>query len=378
MKFNFLSKTLPSFGLDVSGNSLKIVRLEQQAKQFRLKSYHEAFLPKGLIINDTITDIKTFDFLLKQSLDKPQYGKFDTGHVIASLPESKSFVRVIQIPQMSDSEANNAVPYEAESFIPLPIDQVYLDWQKIGNSPRFDNPPRLMPGETIRAEAGQIEAGKMNILMIASPKEFVDRYLEILDKVGLKTVALEVESQSCLRASIAAGGRETSLLVDLGSFRSSLIMVEEGNLQFTSTIPIAGNTFTESIARALGVSSNKAEEIKKKVGIANTTQYPNIKTELLPVLYNLAAEIKNILKFHGEHSTNQVGRVIIAGGSGKLKNLPEFLATQLLEAGVPKVELANPLQNLNITNSEHLDAVESLSFATAIGLAARGAGYEAD
>ncbi len=368
MKFNFLSKTLPSFGLDVSANSLKIVRLEQQAKQFRLKSYHEAFLPKGLIINDVITDVKTFSFLLKQSLDKPQYGKFDTNHVIASLPESKSFVRVIQIPQMSDSEANNAVPFEAESFIPLPIDQVYLDWQKIVGQ----------PGEAGRVEAGLAEVGKMNVLMIASPKEFVDKYLEVLDKAGLKTVAMEVESQSCLRAAVKPASLETSLLVDLGSFRSSLIMVEQGNLQFTSTIPIAGNTFTESIARALGVSSSKAEEIKKKVGIANTTEYPNIKTELLPVLYNLAAEIKNILKFHGEHSLNQVQRVIIAGGSGKLKNLPEFLATQLSEVGVSNVELANPLQNLKITNSEHLGVLESLSFATAIGLAARGAAYEAN
>lgn len=376
MKFNFLSKSLPSFGLDVSGNSLKIVRLEQKQKQLKLKSYHSAFLPKGLIINDTITDTKTFDFLLKQAINKPNYGRLDTNHVIASLPESKSFVRVIQIPQMSDSEANNAVPFEAESFIPLPIDQVYLDWQKIAVRPGDPLRPGNLAQLGNQSLAGQADAGKMNILMIASPKEFVDKYLDILDKVGLKIVALEVESQSCLRAAINIASRETSLLVDLGSFRSSLIMLEEGSLQFTSTIPIAGNTFTESIARALGVSSPKAEEIKKKVGIANTTEYPNIKTELLPVLYNLVAEIKNILKFHGEHSSNQVSRVIIAGGSGKLKNLPEFLAAQLLEAGVPKVELANPMQNLNIDGNERLDALESLSYVTAIGLAARGAGYE--
>lgn len=371
MKFNFLSKTLPSFGLDVSGNSLKIVRLEQKQKQLKLKSFHEALLPKGLIINDVIVDTKTFDFLLKKSLDKPEYGRFDTNHVIASLPESKSFVRVIQIPKMSDSEANNAVPFEAESFIPLPIDQVYLDWQKISQRPESPS------GAALNLQ-NQTEAGKMNILMIASPKEFVDRYLEVLDKAGLKTVALEVESQSCLRAAIGALSRETLLLVDLGNFRSSLIMAEEGNLQFTSTIPIAGNTFTESIAMALGVSSSKAEEIKKKVGLANTAEYPNIKTALLPVLYNLAAEIKNILKFHSEHSPNPVSRVIIAGGSGKLKNLSEFLASQLLEAGVPKVELANPLQNLNIIDNGHLDAVESIKYMTAIGLAARGTGYEAD
>jgi type IV pilus assembly protein PilM len=313
-----------------------------------------------------VADFKTFDFLLKQSLNKPQFGRLDTNRAVVSLPESKSFVRVIQIPKMSDAEANNAVPYEAESFIPMPIDQVYLDWQKIGN---VEAPSGL---------GNSAEAGKMNILMIASPKEFVDKYLEVLDKAGLNTVALEVESQSCLRAAFAPARRETALLVDLGGSRSSLIMVEDGNLQFTSTVPIAGNTFTESIARALGVSSVKAEEIKNKVGISNTSEYPNIKTELLPVLNNLAAEIKNILKFHSEHSGAKVLRVVIAGGGGKLKNLAEFLAGQLLEAGVAKVELANPLQNLNITPSEHLNPLDSLEFTTAIGLAARGANYSAD
>lgn len=363
MKFNFLSKTLPSFGLDVSSSALKVVQLEQKNRQLRLKSFHQTILPKDLVVNDAITDVKTFNFLLKQALDKPQYGRFDTGYVIASLPESKSFVRVIQIPQMSDGEAENAVPFEAESFIPLPIDQVYLDWQKI-ESPSG-------------AETDRAGEQKMNILMIASPKEFVDKYLDTLDKAGLKVAALEVESQSCLRAALPRSSQETSLLVDLGGFRSSLVMVEEGNLQFTSTIPIAGNTFTESIARALGVSSAKAEEIKKKVGIANTAEYPNIKTELLPVLNNLSAEIKNILKFHGEHSDKQVSRVIISGSSGKLKNLPEFLTLQLQEAGVAGVELADPWKNLNIPVINQLPGDDVLSFVTAMGLAARGVNYDA-
>jgi Tfp pilus assembly PilM family ATPase len=154
-------------------------------------------------------------------------------------------------------------------------------------------------------------------------------------------------------------------------------MVEDGNLQFTSTIPIAGNAFTESIARALGVSSAKAEEIKRLVGIANTDEYPNIKTQILPVLNNLTAEIKNILKFHAEHSGKKVGRVVVCGGSGKLKNLAEFLAGQLTEAGVLAVELANPWQNLNILNNGQLEGSDSLNYVTAIGLGARGVGYEA-
>ena len=250
--------------------------------------------------------------------------------------------------KMSESEADNAVPFEAENFIPMPLDQVYLDWEKIGE-----------------------EGDKMNVLMVAAPKEYVDGYMDLLDKAGLKAAALEVESQSCRRAVLALDSKETVLLVDMEAYRSSLIMIENGSLQFTSTIPIAGNNFTESVAKALGVSAAKAEEIKRKVGIANTAEYPNIKTSLLPVLGNLEAEIRNILKFHSEHSNRQVERILLSGGSAKLKNLAEFLGQQMQGSGVVKVELANPWLNVGgqIQGAYQND---SLSFVTSIGLALRG------
>lgn len=355
MKFQVFSKNLPCFGLDLSSSSIKLMQLKRTGQEIEVKSYHDAPLPKGMMVNDSITDFKTFGFLLKECLSKPQFGKIDTQYVIASLPESKSFVRVIQIPKMAESEAESAVPYEAENFIPMPIDQVYLDWQKIGETD-----------------------DKMNILMIASPKEFVDKYLEILDKAGLKVAAFEVESQSCHRALIPTGSVETTLLVDISDARTSLIMVEEGSLQFTSTIPIAGNSFTESLAKILGVSVAKAEEIKRRVGLSNTTEYPNIKTALLPVLTSLSAEIKNILKFHSEHSNKTVDRVLLAGGTAKLKNLSEFLAPQLADAGVTKVEVGNPWQNFPQIKNASLGPIESLGFVTAIGLASRGVDFKVD
>jgi type IV pilus assembly protein PilM len=352
---SFLSKTLPAFGLDVSTNSLKFMQLKHNGAEVEIKSYHEAPLSKGMIVNDAITDTKSFNYLLKEALSKPQYGKLDTMHVVASLPETKSFVRVIQIPKMSETEAANAIPYEAENFIPMPVEQVYLDWQKIGETD-----------------------DKMNVLMIASPKEFVDKYLGILENAGLKVAALEVESQSCHRALVAPAAGETVLLVDLADFRTSLVMVEEGNLQFTSTIPIAGSNFTEGLAKALGVSSSKAEEIKRKVGLSNTAEYPNIKTALLPVLTTLSAEIKNILKFHGEHSDKQVSRVVLLGGSSKLINLAEFLGPLLADSGVLKVELANPWLNFTKIKNPVLNPLDSLGFVTAVGLAARGMAFEPD
>ncbi len=342
-------KNKHAFGLDISGSSIKMMQLKKESKGIFVQSFFDAQVSKGLIVNDVISDAKTFSYLLRQNLDKPQFGQIDSPYVAVSLPESKSFVRVIQIPKMSESEAEAAVPFEAENFIPLPIDQVYLDWQKIGEV-----------------------ADKMQILMIASPKEFVDRYLDILDKAGLKTVAFEVESQSCHRALVAPDSSETLLVVDLNAYRSSLIMIDQGDLQFTSTIPIAGNTFTEELSKHLGVSSTKAESVKRQVGIANTPDHPNLKTALLPILNNLSAEIKNILKFHSEHSNNKVTKIVLIGGSAKLKNLVEFFAPEFKEYEGLTVELGNPWLNLKDIKEPPLSAYESLSFTTAIGLAIRG------
>ncbi len=347
--FNLFEKSKKAFGLEVSSSTIKAMQLENKKGNLSVRGYASADLPKGLIVNDSVSDAKTLSFLVKKMLEKPDMGRVDAEYCVVSLPESKSFVRVIQIPIMGEAEADSAVPFEAESFIPMPIDQVYLDWQKI-------------------SETGD----KMNVLIIASPKEFVDKHLSVLDQCGLKPIALEVESQSCQRALIATNSEETVLIIDMQASRSSMVLVEDGSMQFTSTIPIAGNSFSESIAKALGVSSAKAEEVKKKVGIANVSEYPNIKTFVVPVLNTLSSEIKNILKFHSDHSEKPVSKIILTGGSAKLKNLPEFLTAQLADLPSMKIELANPWINLPKLKNLPLNPYDALGYTTAIGLAMRG------
>ncbi len=350
--FKFFSEIRPAFGLNISPTSIRLMQLEKKKGSLKARAYSHVPLAKGVINNDVVADGKTFTYLLRQAMEKTKLGQLNTGYAVVSLPESKSFVRVIQIPRMSDGEADTAVPLEAESFIPLPVDQVYLDWQKIG-------------------ETGD----KMSILIIASPREFVDQFLSALDAAGVKPVALEVESQSCARAVLPPGSKDTALIVDMSAYRSSLVMVEDGSLQFTSTVPIAGNSFTESVAKILGVASTKAEEIKQRVGIANTADYPNIKIALLPVLNNLSAEIKNILRFHREHSAAEVKRIILAGGSARLKNLPEFLTPQFADFPGLTVELANPWLGLPQLAAPPFDPSEALGYTTAIGLAMRGVNF---
>ena len=348
MGFNLFKPSLPALGLQLNGMAVKLMQLEQSGSHVRGRGFTNTNLPKNVVANDAILDEDNLARFIQQCVQKPGYGHFNTNRVLVSMPETKSFVRVIHLPVMSDKELESAVPFEAEAYIPLPIDQVYFDWQVLGQ-----------------------KDGRMAILIIASPKETVDKYIHTLEKAHLNIVAIEVESQSLERALIAPTSTETSLIVDLDSFKTNLIMVEQGNLQFSSSIPIAGNSFTERIAQALSVSNEQAETIKRQVGIDNTPEYPNIKTALLPVLTNLSEEIRNILKFHYDHSQEKVGKIILSGGTAKMKNLPEYLEMALKDSEGVKIEVANPWQNIARLRQPPLSAFDSLGFAAAIGLVMR-------
>jgi len=348
VKLNIFQHQKPTFGIHLNGTALKFIQLEKKKEVLSVLGYSNVALPKNLTTNDAILDTDALSKLIQQSLLRPQFGRLTTNRVVISVPESKSFIRVIHIPEMSEAQAENAVMFEAEAYIPLPMDQVYFDWQILGRND-----------------------GKMEVLIIASPKDFVDKYITALERIGLVIVAVEVESQSVVRTLIKPESKDNILIADLDAYKTALIMVERGNLQFTSSIPLAGNSFTEHIAQGLSATPTKAETIKKQFGIANTPEYPNLKTYLLPVVNDLAAEIKNILRFHYDHSDQRITTLLLSGGSAKLKHLDELLAPMLSDFPELSVAVADPLANLGPLNNSKLTSYEALSYTTALGLALR-------
>lgn len=346
MKFDIFSPHQPACAVQINGTSLKFMQLAVKGGETIIQAYSHEPLPKDVMSNDTIINADSLAGLIATGMGRPHYGKVTTNRVAITLPESKSFVRVVQIPSMSEAEVENAILFEAESYVPLPMDQVYFDWRILSDSGK-----------------------EMSVLLVASPKEAVDSYISVLEKANLKVVHVEVESQSLTRALNTHDAKRTALVVDVDSVKTTLIMIEKGNLQFSSSIPIAGNTFTDAIAQSLGISKVQAENIKKKVGISNTPEYPNIRTLLTPVLKSLADEIHNILQFHYDHSDEPVTKLMLSGGNSKDPSLAEFITEQLKQKNL-SIEVAKPWQNLpNLQTNPALSELDALSYTAVIGLA---------
>ena len=366
----FLTLKPEAFGLDISDLSLKIVKLKKKGKFFSLASFGEFPIKKGIIEKGEIKDQKALSEIIQNAILKVRGERLKTKYVVASLPEEKAFLQVIQMPILEPEELKSAVKYEAENYIPLPIEQVYLDFQIV--KPVYNHLDHL------------------DVLIAALPKKTIDPYVQVLKKAGLKPLALEIESQATARALVKNQVSPFPLLiVDLGATRTSFIIFSGYSLRFTSSIPICGNTFTKAIAKNLGISFKKAEKIKIKYGLKKTKIKIKNKKEkemregiifqiLTPALTDLVEQIKKYLDYYHTHASHEhlppdgkgVEKIFLCGGGASMKGICQFLSR---EFKLP-VELGNPWINILPEPKREIPEIpfeESLRYTTALGLALR-------
>jgi len=383
----FLTLKPETFGLDISDLSLKIIKLKKRGKAFNLVSFGEEQIKPGIIKSGEIKDEEKLAEIIKESFKKVQGEKLKTKYVVASLPEEKAFLQVIPMPKMAEEDLKSAVIYEAENYIPLPIEEVYLDSQIV--------PPvyNQLPERSEEWEMNEVHrSDHFDVLIAALPKKTVNPYLSSLKKAGLEPRAFEIESQAIARALVK---NEVSnfpiLLIDLGQTRTSFIIFSGHSLRFTSSVPVSSGDFTEIISKSLKVDLTEAEKLKIKYGLEEKIKL-EIKVEksetrkkkseifeaLIPALVDLTQQIKRYLEYYQTHASHEhlppdgkgVSKILLCGGGTNLKGLPELLS---LELKIP-TELGNPWINILAEGKKvsKLPFEKSLSYTTAIGLALRG------
>ncbi|MFQ6049564.1 MAG: type IV pilus assembly protein PilM [Candidatus Paceibacterales bacterium] len=368
---DFLTLKPEAFGLDISDLSLKIVKLKKRGKFLALASFGEEEIKPRIIKEGEIKDEKALIEIIKTAIKKVKGEKLKTKYVVASLPEEKAFLQVIQMPRMPEEDLKSAIIYEAENYIPLPIEQVYLDSQVI--PPVYDH------------------LDHFDVLIAVLPRETINPYLSCLKSAGLQPLAFEIESQTIARALIKNEATTSPvLLIDLGATRTSFIIFSGHSIRFTSSIPVSSKGFTEIISRNLRVNLAEAEKLKIKYGLgeekirlkAKDKKIKRGKGEifeaLVPALVDLVQQIKRHLDYYRTHASHEhlppsargVSKISLCGGGANLKGLPELLS---LELKLP-VEIGNPWINVlpeDQKKTPKLSSEKSLGYTTAIGLALR-------
>ncbi|KKQ53181.1 MAG: Type IV pilus assembly protein PilM [Parcubacteria group bacterium GW2011_GWD2_38_11] len=345
------------FGLDLSDLSVKVIRLEDDGTSEYVASYSTVMLASGAISDGEIQQKDQVVTAIKKAVEAAGPEKIKTKKVICSLPETKAFLRIVSIPQMSDDELNEAVKWEMEANIPLPLDQVYYDWQLI--------PETLL-----------LEKNRINLLVVAIAKAVVDQTIEVLELAGLEPVGLEIESIAQARSLLLEKNeKETVLIVDIGDRRTSFSVTKGGLPCFTSSIPLCGQSLTDVISKGMNIGFEEAEKIKISYGIGDDFKNDALFKATQPVLENFAQEIERSIDFFitGLKYSNSIDKIIICGGGANTKGILPYFSKKLGR----EIQLGNPWINMKLgKNLPVIEKNQSLQFSTAAGLALKGLHYE--
>ena len=334
-------------GIDIGTHSIKLIEIGREKDSIVLLAAGSMPTPVKALSSNVTADFEAIAYVIKQ-LVKETGAK--SNKVNIALPESQVFTRVIEVPQLSKRELTSAIQWEAEQYIPLPLDQVNMDF-------------------TILRDAKTTANGKMEVLLIAAPKALVERYMTILELADLVPEYAETEIIAGTRAiakSVAA--IKNVMLLAIGAQTTDITILHGGIIAFTRSISAGGEALSRALSQGLDFTVVQAEEYKKTYGLQKGMLEGKLVAVMDPIMITIMNEIKRAIAFFGEKYVNErIEAIVLSGGTAKLPGIVSYMT----EAVNIETQLANPWIGIEKEARFAVLSAEGPLFAVAVGLAIR-------
>lgn len=337
-------------GLDIGFSTIKLVSLARENDTYKLVSLGSIACPQPGLMSESENDLEIVANAIKRLLSAT---KIEEKEVIAALPESKVFTRVIDdLPYLTDNELSSAIRYAAEEFIPMPLGDVNLNWQVLFRSDGKNKETRTI------------------VLVVASPKNVVTKYIKLLSMAGMRPKALETETIAVTRSLVGNNPFSPStLIVQLGATTTDFATVSKGLIWLTRSISTGGMALTRALAQSFNFELAQAEEYKKVYGLLEDQLEGKVFEFLKPVVDIIVGESKRIIQaYEVKYPQNPIKRVVLSGGGARMPGLVIHFANSL---GL-EVQEADPWYSIakdkNLISKLAQDAP---SYSVAAGLALR-------
>ncbi len=335
----------PSYGLDISDESLKYVELIGTRHGLQVKRYGERKIPPGIIESGKIKEQKKLEEILADLREKEGIRS-----VRVSLPEEQIYLFKLRLPKEGLTSIEDGIELSLEEHVPLSAEDTVFDYDVISE-----------------------DAVSVEVEVAAAPRTIIESYLTLFEHSGVMVPSFELEAQAVARVMVKKGDQETYMLVDFGEKRTGISIVSRGTVMFASTIDAGGVMLTNMLAKNFKLSFEEAERMKRKYGLQRNAENKEMFSVLLNGVSILRDEISKHFLYWHTHEDEEgkmrppIKKIILSGGNANLAGLTEYFSVSMKN----QVEMANVW--INIMDIEKqvpgIDFAESLSYATALGLA---------
>ncbi|MEH6452142.1 MAG: pilus assembly protein PilM [Psychromonas sp.] len=337
-------------GIDFGSSAIKALAITKGGGTFRVDAVAEAPVAKGLIVDHHFEDVARLTEIIKHVSKN-----FPSSYKNAAIAVSGTDVitKVITMnADLNELELEAQVEIEAESSIPFPLDEIFLDFEVIGPNANSED--------------------SNDILVSAARKQTVLAQVDCIEDAGLKVKIVDIASHALARAcelEFSDDDYDKGIaVVDIGASQMMLNIVHQGNVIFSRSKNHGGEICTQMIAENYGLKENEAEKIKVSkdwpVGCDIDVIAPFVSMTVNHLRYDLRM-------FTNAPNNIGVDKMILTGGC---QLMPELLQ-QLQEDLDIDVEIANPFIGFEYKNPSDKTLLHkhSAKYMMALGLALREA-----
>ena len=334
-------------GVDIGTSGIKIVELKSEGGKPMLNSY---------------------GFSENKSIDSNDYKKSDTGYVakvinkileesgmesrsaVAALPTFSVFSSVLNLSNVSQKDLKSAVHWEAKKVIPLPLEEMILDWKEIVD------------------DKNKGDKKNIKLFLTGAPRVLVKKYIDIFRKAKISLLSLETETFSLVR-SLMGNDKSAVIIVEIGANTTDIAVVDKSIPIISRSIDVGGHTITRAIGSNLNIGMERAEQFKYDLGISSieseSSVIPKTITDTISPIIN---EIKYTLNLFEGKNNKLIEKIIFSGGSALLVDFAGYLSKTIDK----KVIIGNPWSRVSypVDLKPTLDEIGP-RMSIAIGLAMR-------
>ncbi|MBD3279536.1 MAG: type IV pilus assembly protein PilM [Candidatus Pacebacteria bacterium] len=333
---------MPALALDVGTYTIKAIS-GKPGKKPVIEKTAEIFNSAGVNVPTDDAQAEKLSQIIDQFITDHKLPRSD---LRLSFPETVVSTKIIEMPPLSDAELASAIGWQAEQHIPIPQEDLALEYQVLFRPPRKES------------------NAQMRVLMIGTRKNLVDRFTNMFIQIGIEPKLLETQMLSTLRSLGFTENEPTTLVAHLGATNMDLAVVYHDELSFVFTHMTGGQLLTKTLAQNLNLDAKQAEEYKRAYGLDPQQFEGKVRNALLPGVKQITNEMQKAVRFFvNQHPQESIQRVILAGGGAQLNQLPEHLTQEL---GI-EVLLAAPFA----TASGEIPPTNHLAMTVAAGLLMR-------
>jgi type IV pilus assembly protein PilM len=355
--FNIFSRKNRCLGVDIGTTGIKIAELRKENNVPVLSNYSLSY-DSGSLLQSAgleILDGQTSD-MVGNVIKK---GGFSTRRAVVSIPGFLALISFIELPEMPQTEIDQAVRFEANKYIPTPLDEVSLGWEIIGS----------FQEKSVEGSQASRQSKKIQIMVVTVPKNSVVSIAQVSEKNGLETLALEVENFATTRC-LVGNDKGTFMIVNIGAKATDFTIVSDGIIRVTRSIDVGGVEISRSIASGFGIDLQRADKLKKTGQINLLDKKDKTSALVLPVAGMILDEIKRLRElYHKKNPLKKIEKLMFTGGTSKLKSLVDYFSS----ATDIDCQMGNSLARIGV-EKKYEDVIKEVApeLTVAIGLALRG------